>query len=96
MHRTNVYLDDDQLQALKHLAVEERQSVALLVRRAVDEFLSRQFAERTDWGERFDELVQRIRSRMSRELTSEEIEADITAARNEVREAHRMARARSR
>lgn len=93
MQRTNIYLDEDQLRALKHLAVEEQQSVALLVRRAVDEFLSRQFAERTDWGDRFDALVQRIRSRVPTGLTADVIEMDITAARDEVRKAHRLARA---
>lgn len=93
MQRTNIYLDEDQLKALKHLAVEEQQSVALLVRRAVDEFLTRQFAERTDWGDRFDALVQRIRSRVPARLTPEQIEADITAARQEVRQSHRSARA---
>ena len=34
MQRTNIYLEDDQLRVLKHLAAEERQSVADLVRRA--------------------------------------------------------------
>lgn len=28
MHRTNIYLDDEQLRALKHLAAEEHASVA--------------------------------------------------------------------
>lgn len=93
MQRTNIYLDEDQLRALKHLAADEQQSVALLVRRAVDEFLARRFEERTNWGERFDALAQRIRSRVPTRLTPEQIEADITAARQEVRQAHRSARA---
>lgn len=93
MQRTNIYLDEDQLRALKHLAVEEQQSVALLVRRAVDEFLARQFAEQADWGDRFDALVERIRSRVPSRVTPEEIEADIGAAREEVRQARRSARA---
>ena len=46
MRRTNIYLDDDQLRALKHLAAEQQQSLAILVRRAVDEFLARRFSER--------------------------------------------------
>lgn len=93
MQRTNIYLDEEQLRALKHLAVEEQQSVALLVRRAVDEFLARQFGERTDWGDRFDALVQRIRSRVPTSLTTDEIEKDVAAARDEVRKAHHSARA---
>jgi hypothetical protein len=89
MRRTNIYLDDDQLRALKHLAVEEHQSQAVLVRRAVDEFLARRFKGRADWGERFDALVQRIQTRIPADITPEQIEADITAARHEVRQAHR-------
>ena len=63
MRRTNIYLDDDQLRALKHLAVEEGQSQATLVRRAVDEFLARRFEGRRDWGEQFDALVHIDRTR---------------------------------
>ncbi len=93
MRRTNIYLDDDQLRALKHLAVEQHQSLAILVRRAVDEFLAQRLKERSDWGERFDALVQRVQSRMPPDTTPAEIEADITAAREEVRAEHRAAKA---
>ncbi|MEA2639393.1 MAG: hypothetical protein QOF51_787 [Chloroflexota bacterium] len=89
MRRTNIYLDDDQLCALKHLAVEEQQSLAVLVRQAVDEYLARRFGDPAAWNERFDTLIQRIQSRMPSEVTPEEIEADITVAREEVRQAHR-------
>jgi hypothetical protein len=85
MHRTNIYLDDDQVRALKHLAAEEQESVAVLVRRAVDEFLGRRFQERDNWGERFDALVSRIQSRVRSGVSADEIEADITAAREAVR-----------
>ncbi|MBI4491170.1 MAG: CopG family transcriptional regulator [Chloroflexi bacterium] len=91
MHRTNIFLDSEQVRALKHLAAEERRSVAELVRRAVDEYLARRFRDGTDWGERFDQLVARIQQRIPVEVTPEEIEADITAAREEVRQAHRAA-----
>jgi len=93
MRRTNIYLDDDQLRALKHLAAEEKQTVAVLVRRAVDEFLAHRFSHRDDWGQRFDALVSRIQSRVPLEMIPEEVEADITAARDEVRQAHLAARA---
>mgnify|MGYP005808435467 CR=1 FL=1 len=95
MQRTNIYLDEDQLRALKHLAAEEQQSVAVLVRHAVDEFLARRFEEHTDWGERFDALANRIRSRIPADLIPEQIEVDIGEAREEVRQAHRAARAAS-
>jgi predicted transcriptional regulator len=96
MRRTNIYLDEDQLRALRHLAVEEQQSLAVLVRRAVDEFLGRRFSEQADWGERFDALVRRIQSRIPEGLSSEQIESDITAARGEVRQAPRDVRTATR
>jgi Arc/MetJ-type ribon-helix-helix transcriptional regulator len=94
MQRTNIYLSEDQLRALKHLAAEERQSVADLVRQAVDAYLAKRFAEDAAWRERFDELIERVRSRLPATLPPEEIEADITAAREEVRRAHHAARRR--
>ncbi len=93
MHRTNIYLDAEQVRALKHLAAESQCSVAELVRRAVDDYLARAFRDEKDWGERFDELVARIQRRMPADVTPQEIEADITAAREEVRERRRSARA---
>jgi hypothetical protein len=95
MRRTNIYLDGEQLRALRHLAAEEHASVADLVRKAVDAYLAPRFSSSTEWGRRFDELVDRIQRRMPPRLTSEEIEADITAARKEVREAHKAQRATS-
>jgi hypothetical protein len=93
MYRTNIYLDDEQLRGLKHLAAEERSSVAALVRRAVDRYLAERFGQSADWGERFDALVARIQQRMTADVTPEEIEADIAAARAEVRQARQAARA---
>jgi len=40
MQRTNVYLDEDQIRALKVLAAEQGRSLAELVRRAVDRLLA--------------------------------------------------------
>lgn len=45
MHRTNIYLDEDQLRALKHLAAEEHRSAADLVRQALHEFIRKRGAE---------------------------------------------------
>jgi hypothetical protein len=91
-----MYLEEEQLRALKHLAAEEHESVALLVRRAVDEFLARRFQNADDWGRRFDELVTRIQSRVPPGLTATQIEDDITTARAEVRQLHRSSHARGR
>jgi predicted transcriptional regulator len=94
MHRTNIYLEEEQLRALKHLAAEERQSVANLVREAVDDYLARRMADEALWRERFQTLIESVRSRIPAEVPPAEIEADISAARDEVRRAHRAARRR--
>jgi hypothetical protein len=94
MRRTSIYLDDDQLRALRHLAVEEQQPVSELVRRAVDRFLAERLRDQPDWGERLDALMRRIQSRIPADVTAEQIEADITAARGEVRQTRRTTRNR--
>lgn len=95
MQRTNIYLDDEQLRALKHLAAEEHASVADLVRKAIDAYLVPRFSSRKEWGLRFDDLVERIQRRMPAGVTPDEIEADITAARAEVRDARQTRRSAS-
>lgn len=92
MQRTNIYLEERQLRALKHIAAEERQSVADLVRCAVDAYLAKRLAEDAEWRNRLFQLLEDVQSRMPADVTPEEIEADITAARNEVRQEHRAAR----
>lgn len=92
MHRTNVNLDDEQLRALKDLAAEEGSSVAELVRRAVDGYLGQRRRAARAWGERFDTVVARFRAGVPAELTPDEIEAEITAARAEYRAERAAAR----
>jgi hypothetical protein len=92
MDRTNIFLEPEQLRALKRLAAEERTSLGAIVRRAVDAYLAERGPERDDWGERFDALVARVQRRLPPAVTPEQIEADITAARAEVRHARRAAR----
>ena len=95
MQRTNVYLEEGQLRALKTLAAEERQSVGDLVRQAVDAFLAKRLASDDDeWRRRLQVLLVEVRARIPKDILPEEIEADITAAREEVRQAHREARGR--
>lgn len=93
MQRTNIYLDEEQARALKHLAAEEGLSVAELVRRAVDAYLAESFPNSRFWDERFDALIARIRARVPSDISPEEIEADITEARREVREERKASRA---
>jgi predicted transcriptional regulator len=92
VQRTNIYLDERQLRTLKHIAAEKRSSVATLVREAVDAYLDRQRAEDRAWMETVDELWRGIREH-SADVPPDEIEAEISAAREEVREMRRARRA---
>ncbi len=49
MQRTNIYLDEDQLRLLKHLAAEENKPMADFVRQAVDQFLRSRFENDVTW-----------------------------------------------
>ena len=92
MQRTNIYLDERQLRTLKHIAAEKRSSVATLVREAVDAYLDQQRADDRVWMETVDELWRGVRER-SADISPDEIEAEVTAARDEVREMRRARRA---
>ena len=89
MQRTNIYLSDDQLRLLKHLAAEDRQSVATLVRQAVDSYLSGRMAEDEEWNQRLAQALARLRGHIPASATPQDIEADITAARQDYRAARR-------
>jgi predicted transcriptional regulator len=84
MHRT-VEIDEEQVKELEQLAARQHRTVDELVRQAVDGYLAQQQRDWSDWNERFDAFVTRVRSRIPAHLTPEEIEADITAARAEYR-----------
>lgn len=94
MKRTNVYLEDDQLRLLKHIAVEENRSFTDLVRQALQEFLER-YQQKThpapavnEWQRRLDRLLAQVHERTAA-FSAEEIEADITAASEESRRQRR-------
>jgi hypothetical protein len=98
MKRTSIYLEEEELKLLKHLAVEEEASLAELVRRAVRWYLATaagrirpapRVLSDQEWSKRLDELLAAIRSRLPAVLP-EKIEADITIAREEAREARRQ------
>jgi Ribbon-helix-helix domain len=62
MRRTNVYLEERQLELLRRLANERGVAVAELVRHAVDLWLDSQGARvigEDEWQRRFDELLER-------------------------------------
>ena len=83
MRRTNIYMDEDQLVMLKFLALQQGQTVAELVRTAVNQLLSEQLKNEDKWKTQFNGLINRVRSRIPDNLSSEEIEKDITQAKKE-------------
>lgn len=89
VQRTNIYLDEDQLRLLKHLAAEDQKPVADLVRRAVDEFLRTRLDNDMTWQNDMAALIERVRRRLPSAIEPDEIERDIREARRDVRTAHR-------
>ena len=81
MKRTNIYLEEEHLRLLKHIAVEEGLSFTELVRKALQQFLEKYEGQTTSpqdaWHRRLEQLLERVQQR-SRVFDSEEIEAVIT------------------
>ncbi len=97
MQRTNIYLDDRQLNVLRLLSSARGVPVASLVREALDAWLDDQGVRRVtddEWAQRFDALLRR-RDRIAKEhrFDPEEVERDVMDAVREVR-AERAARRR--
>ena len=91
MKRTNVYLDEEQLRELKHIAVEEGLSFTELVRRTLSALIEGYRKEGIPlWEDRLDALVSQVRER-SEPYGSKETEEDITAASTEVRGSRKKA-----
>ncbi len=93
MIRTNIYLDEEQLGALRAVSESRGESVAALVRYAVDHWLAENGVREIpadEWERRFDALLSR-RTRVARRLTPTpaRVERDVTAAVAEVRSARR-------
>lgn len=93
MQRVTVDLDDEQLRALERVAAEDRQSVPDVLRRAIDSYLRQRLVDGRGREERFDALVARVRARMPADVTPEEIEATMGAARADYRAGRAAARA---
>jgi Ribbon-helix-helix protein, copG family len=89
MQRTNIYLSDSQLARLRGVAERRGDTVAALVREAVDEWLERngvRAVEPDEWSQRFETLLsRRARAADSPAWTQEEVERDVTEAVAEVR-----------
>lgn len=91
MKRTNIYLDEEQLELLRGLGERRGAPVAALVREAVDAWLRAQGARRLpedEWERRLGELLQR-RDRIAQEqgFDEGEVEREVMAAVREVRRA---------
>lgn len=92
MSSTSIELDVDQWRTLETLAAAEGQTVPTLVRRAVDVFIDRFASDRVSPMGGLADLAAEIQRRVPPDWTPDEIEADITLAREEVRQARRAAR----
>jgi hypothetical protein len=96
--RATVQVDEDQAALLRRLALADGRSFADLVHEALGEYLARREGGDTpaasdpprripeeEWQARFAAALQRIRAGAPGDPGDEEIEAEITAARAEVR-----------
>jgi predicted DNA-binding protein len=97
MRRTNIYLDEEQLESLRGLSDRRGEPVASLVREAIDQWLAAQRVRRIpedEWQRRFSALLER-RTRIADEqgFSQEEVDHDVMEAVREVRRA-RAARRR--
>jgi predicted DNA-binding protein len=89
MERTNIYLDDRELAALRMLSRQTGRPVAALVREAIDHWLDAQGVEvltEDEWSRRFASLLGR-RSRLAAAegWTPEGVASDVARAITEVR-----------
>jgi Ribbon-helix-helix protein, copG family len=96
MRRTNIYLDEEQLRALKALGESRGEPVSGLVREALDEYLQTRgvrVLDEDEWQTRFDALLQR-RDRIAKErgFKEEDVERDVAEAVREVRKARAASR----
>ncbi len=91
MKRTNIYLEDRQLTALKAVAESRGESVAALIRGALDRWLVDQgveVLEQGEWERRFDSLLSRRRSHSRKQgLAEPDVEHEVALAIQEVRAA---------
>ena len=84
--------DAERLRALERVAAEGRAGVDELVRRAVDRLLDERAEQERPWAERLDALLARVRARVPPDATPAEIEAAVTASREEDRAERAAAR----
>ncbi|MGH2586720.1 MAG: hypothetical protein ACRDJE_17530 [Dehalococcoidia bacterium] len=89
--RMTVELDALDVSALKELAAHDGRTTEDMVAIAVRNYVARRTMNDDEWKRRWDRAVAAIRSGVPRDVTPEEIESDVRAARAEYR-AQRHAR----
>jgi hypothetical protein len=90
MQYAQIAFEDAQLDALAQRAKDRGLSVSDLVREVVATYLRRQ-EQWSDARGQMENLLARVRERIPPDVTPDEIEADITAAREEWRRGRRAA-----
>src|SRR2546430_8237014 len=84
MRRTNIYLDDRQLDVLRRLGEQRSAAVSELIREAVDAWLVAQgvrLVDEGEWQRRFASLLERRRQvAQSLQPQPDQVEPDVTAA----------------
>ena len=96
---TTISLDEQQARALLDLSAAQGRPLTEVVREALDEYLARQGEHAlprvtgprrhlpdAEWHARFELALSKFRAGIAKDWTPEEIETDITAAREEVRQ----------
>lgn len=83
MPRT-IELPEEQVSQLEQLAARDHRSLDEVVQFAVGDYLVRR-QTRSEWAKRLEEAVEYIREDIPTDVTPDAIEADIAAARAEVR-----------
>jgi hypothetical protein len=89
MKQLTLLLKERDLRALMRAAANEGVTIEEIAQRAIHDYLTTRSTPDPEWQRRFDAVIARIQSRIPPEITPDEIEADISAARAEVREARR-------
>jgi hypothetical protein len=89
MARVDVAVPDQVLHALEKIAAKEGKPVDEVVTLAIDNYLATHADPDPEWRARFEQVIAQIRRGVPADLSPEEIEADVTAVREELRRERR-------
>jgi hypothetical protein len=87
-----VNLDADELERLRRLSAERGEPIEAIVQGAVSGYLSRLATDEAAWRQRLGVFLAEVHRNLPADVPQEQIESDITAARDEVGQARRAAR----